>query len=405
MDGIDSRLKNIQDATDNSNSNKRRCSLELRLIRFLLQLPNKPDLSSVQPQDICRFLVWCDKSGKTQVHRINCQYVGAFGIQECGCPCRLSAGTVQSLIQQLVDIFCLSGRGRSWDIRSTRGNPAMAPCVKQYGKSCKIEQAKAHVMQKQAKPLFLGKIKTISSYIDREISRTDISLREKFVLSRDQALFKLQFFAGDRASDMCNVLTQEIKKLSDGSGYVFNHTYGKSLRGDGKCNTFVIKKCEDITICPVEGLNKYYKWAKEKSVDLRLGYLFRPVSESGRVLDQQLGYTAIYERLKSYLTILGINEGETPHSLRHGFAVSMAVSGHTRSSQTSNESDIIPLITKHVGWSNESTANYYARTTQIKDASVTAQHAANLPKQTNAIEQQFKSLGDYQSLDAAFQCK
>lgn len=389
---------------NDSKTNKRRASLELRLSKFLSQLPNEPNISNVQPQDICRFLVWSDNSGKTQVHNIQCQYIGEFGIQECGCPCRLSAGTVQGVTQQLVDIFCLVGRGRSWDISTSCGNPATAPCIKQYAKTCKIEQAKAHVMQRQAKPLFLGKVKTISSYIDREICRKDISLREKFVLSRDQALFKLQFFAGDRASDMGNVLTQEIKHLPDKSGYVFNHTYGKSLRGDGKCNTFVIKKCEDVAVCPVRGLDKYFKWAKEKGVDLSLGYLFRPVSDCGRVLDQQFGYTAIYERLKSYLTTLGIYEGETPHSLRHGFAVSMVVSGQT-GSRKDKETDVVPLITKHVGWSSENTANYYARTTQIKDASITAVQVAELSAKSHDIEQTYQLFGDYHSLDPAFMSK
>lgn len=88
------------------------------------------------------------------------------------------------------------------------------------------------------------------------------------------------------------------KKLQDNSGFVLNHTYGKTLRGDGKSNTFVLKRSHDKTICPVVDLEKYYNWSKENKVDLSLGYLFRPVSESGRVLDQQLGYTAIHERLR-----------------------------------------------------------------------------------------------------------
>lgn len=105
-------------------------------------------------------------------------------------------------------------------------------------------------------------------YIEREFSRPDLSLREKFVLIRDQAIFKIQFFAVDSISDVCNILSQEVKKLQDNSGFVFNHTYGKTLRGYGKSNTFVLKRSHYKTICDVVGLEKCYNWSKENKVDL-----------------------------------------------------------------------------------------------------------------------------------------
>lgn len=56
-------------------------------------------------------------------------------------------------------------------------------------------------------------------------------------------MFKLQFFAGDRAPDISNILVQEVKEIPDKSGYVFSHTYSKTLRGgDGKSNIFIIKR-------------------------------------------------------------------------------------------------------------------------------------------------------------------
>lgn len=35
---------------------------------FLRALPEKMSLSSASPRDVCRFLVWKEKKGKTQVH-------------------------------------------------------------------------------------------------------------------------------------------------------------------------------------------------------------------------------------------------------------------------------------------------------------------------------------------------
>jgi hypothetical protein len=71
-------------------------------------------------------------------------------------------------------------------------------------------------------------------------------------LYRDQAWWKIQFFAGDRAGDLALVVAQEVKILTDGSGLVFQHTFGKTLRDSkGKSNSF------DIDICPVKGLIDY----------------------------------------------------------------------------------------------------------------------------------------------------
>lgn len=67
------------------------------------------------------------------------------------------------------------------------------------------------------------------------------------------------------------------------------HTFGKTLRGEkGKNNSFVIKRCEDLVVCPVKGLLDCFILAKKLKVDLSKGYLFRIVSENGRVLDKML---------------------------------------------------------------------------------------------------------------------
>lgn len=179
---------------------------------FLSQLPHSPDFTVMTPQDVCRFLVWSDQFGKTQVHAVSCPFLGRMGVLGCACPTRLAAGTIQNMIQQMTEILRTHGRSRSWDAQLKVGNPCLSMEVKNFIKQCKEEQAKSHVLPKQAKPIFLGKIKSMTMYIDREFSRPDLSLREKFVLIRDQAIFKIQFFAGDRISDVCNILSQEVRK-------------------------------------------------------------------------------------------------------------------------------------------------------------------------------------------------
>lgn len=120
-------------------------------------------------------------------------------------PKRLASGTVENLIHQLNNIFHEFGRGKTWDILRSKGNPTASPLVKEYLKLIREEQAKAHILPKQAKPIFLSKVKAIALFINRELDRCDLTLREKFVLIRDQAWIKVQFFAGDGAGDLYNV--------------------------------------------------------------------------------------------------------------------------------------------------------------------------------------------------------
>lgn len=52
-------------------------------------------------------------------------------------------------------------------------NPAASPLVKEYLNLIKEEQASAHVLPKQAKPIFLSKVRVIALFLDREWKRDD----------------------------------------------------------------------------------------------------------------------------------------------------------------------------------------------------------------------------------------
>ena len=62
-------------------------------------------------------------------------------------------------------------------------------------------------------------------------------------------------------------------------------------------------------VCPVDGIEYYFHGAKLYGIDLSAEYLFRPVIGSMKVLDDCMSYSAINERLKTYLSILGIDDG------------------------------------------------------------------------------------------------
>ena len=202
-------------------------------------------------------------------------------------------------------------------------------------------------------------------------------------------MLKLQFFAGDRASDVGHVLVQEIKVFSDGTDLVFNHTFGKTLKGDGKFNRFVIKRCDDQVVCPVGRIEHYFHDEKLYGIDLSAGYLFRPVMGSMKVLDDCMSYSAIYERLKTYLSILGIDDGETPHSMRAGCAVTLALTG---SVDTKGMMD-------HIGWLSKRSTDYYSRSSKLIDSGNVANALAKSVNNANAVEMNFKLNADFNNLN------
>lgn len=390
---IDERIGSL---TNGINYNqKRKESIRKAFSSFLKELPHKPCLLEVSPHDVVRFLVWKDKDGKTQIHDKSCSNLGKRGIMCCECPLRLASGSVENIVLHITDLFQSVGLGRVWNEAQNLGNPATSEIVKKYIKAVQEEQAKAHIVPKQAKPIFMNKLRSILDYIDRELKRTDLSLKEKFTLYRDQAMFKVQFFAGDRASDVAIILSQEVKKLDDNSGFVFNHTFGKTLRGSSnKCNTFVLKRCKDEIICPVHGLESYYAFTKKHGVSLKTGYLFRIVSEDGKVLEKPMSYSSIYERFKGYLLTLGIFDGETPHSMRAGCAILLA---HAENVDTKS-------VMNHIGWKSERMAHYYTRASTLKDSSLVANGLAKSALSVNqdSIQSFFESHSQYDDLNPAF---
>lgn len=133
---------------------------------------------SCTPNDIRRFLVWKDLKGKTKIHKIDCEKLGLKGDFDCGCPKRVASGTVENLTHQLNNFYEF-GRGKIWDVLLSKGNPAASPMGKEYLKLIREEQAKAHLLPKQAKPIFLSKVKAIALFINRELDRCDLTLKEK----------------------------------------------------------------------------------------------------------------------------------------------------------------------------------------------------------------------------------
>ncbi|KXJ06330.1 Protein LIGHT-DEPENDENT SHORT HYPOCOTYLS 5 [Exaiptasia diaphana] len=331
---------------------KQKDSLRRELCSFLAGLPGQVSLVTVTPRDLCRFLVYKDKDGKTQVHRNSCGYLGQRGRFECGCPMRLSYKTVDSYIGKLRSIFHSLGRDGEWDRRLGLGNPASDKLVKDFLRLVTAEQLQARVTPKQATPFFVDKLVKLAGYIQRELERVKDPV-QRFILARDQAYFKTMFFSGDRGGDLGQVKVPEILRFPNDDGFLFNHVWGKTLR-DGDQNVFGIRRNPQTVICPISGIEQYLEVARQLKVDLTRGFLFRPTTPQGTIQDLPLSSSTAEARLKVYLKDMGEDGGETLHGFRAGCAITLALKG----------ADIAEIM-DHVGWSRRHTAHYYLQLAKV----------------------------------------
>ena len=105
LDEIDTRLNQLWNFDQATGYSKQKDSLQKELQNFLSGLLGKLSLAIVSPRDLCPFLAFEDRGGKTQVHRNGCAFLGQRGTHSCRCPVRLSYKTVDSYIGKLRSIF------------------------------------------------------------------------------------------------------------------------------------------------------------------------------------------------------------------------------------------------------------------------------------------------------------
>ena len=88
-------------------------------------------------------------------------------------------------------------------------------------------------MPSQAVPLFFVKFSKLISFLRRSIEAgAHLSVVDKYVLVTDATFFAVDFFTGDRASDLGRLLANQVFRLKDRKGfllkvapYSFNNIY------------------------------------------------------------------------------------------------------------------------------------------------------------------------------------
>ena len=353
---IDARLKQLFDYGQATSYSKQKDALKKELERFLSALPGHVTLTTATPRDVCRFLVYKDRHGKTQVHSNNCPFLGQRGKHQCGCPLRLAYTTVDSYIGKLRAIFQSVGRDGEWDKRLSLGNPAAAPLVKLYLKVVTAEQLQARVTPKQATPFFVSKLTQLAEHLQTALHNAKTNL-DRFILARDYAYFTTTFFSGDRPGDLGQLKVPGILRFPNDDGFLFNHVWGKTLR-DGDQNVFGIRRNPHTVICPISAIERYIEVARQMGVDLTRGFLFRPTTPSKGIQDSPFTSSAAEARLKVYLQQMNADAGETLHGFRSGCAITLALTGADLSE-----------IMDHVGWNRRHTALYYLQLAKVLNPS------------------------------------
>ena len=210
--------------------------------------------------------------------------------------------------------------------------------------------------------------------------------------------FCLDFYSGDRASDLGRVYTKGVLLLPGEQGLLFHHKFGKTLRGKDS-NIFAVKKCpHDSIVCPVVNLSTYVKLADLMNIKLREGFLFRATDSRGRVSTKPFVGSTVANCLRLHLTTLNLHEGETMHSFRSGCSITVPFLGASDD-----------RVARHVGWKSVQTARYYSQVPKVMDlslpASLLAQGSAkgkdNIPH-AESLGAEFRARNDLERLPLAF---
>ena len=244
---INERKRELNQRVRSTPYSRQKSSLENELSAFLRKSTPSKDIITATPDDVIHFLIWKDSFGKTIVHKDNCPHFGDKKKSSCSCPRRLAFSTVDSMIGKLRSIFAQMGRTLDDASLPGYGNPAASIKVKLYLTSMREEQLCARSLPSQAQPFFLQDLIVLSEEIVKRLSRKSNTPTQLFVYTRDQAFFKIQFFAGDRAGDLGRTKTMGLLFSPNKDILLFNHTLTKSLR-DGTTNMFALKRNSTLSI-------------------------------------------------------------------------------------------------------------------------------------------------------------
>ena len=277
------------------------------------------------------------------VHSLSCSKRG------CSCPKRLAVGSVDSTLGRLRAIFNKLGRAND-------SNPVAHSLVKDYLRFTREERAGLANTSSQAVPLFFGKFQQLIAHL-RDLCSGSVSLSSagKYALVRDATFFIVDFFTGDRASDLGRLQSCNVFRLKDREGFLLRFTLTKTLR-KGPPRSLALIKFAHSDVCPVAWIQYYISVCQCLKVPLGQGYFFRTAERSGSIGSKPFTGSAVNNRLRKHLSEAELYAGETPHSFRVGLSTTFRLLG------CSSED-----VAHYLGWKSGEVAKRYM---QGSDATV-----------------------------------
>ena len=150
------------------------------------------------------------------------------------------------------------------------------------------------------------------------------SVFEILTIMEFMSIFAYAYQAAKRGDDATVLLSAKIYRIPNTKGYLFNVTWGKTLR-DGSTHVFgLMCSCkEDPVLCAICIIEDYVHYAKEQlRWEFDHGRLFPPiklVNEGGKKVIKRMKYKMetyqISDALKFYMNEAGNYEGETSRDL------------------------------------------------------------------------------------------
>ncbi|CAC5394779.1 unnamed protein product [Mytilus coruscus] len=378
LNKINNRISQLDALLDSASYSKQKCSLKNEMEKFFIFLDSRKNINNASPEDIRKFLIFKEKGGKTQLHVTNCPLRTKHGLQVCKCPRTLASTSIDSLLGKIRALFRDEGRSGEWNPMLLTGNPAASHLLKKHLQVINQEQANASISVKQATPLMFSKLGKLCRHLSYRVS-VEVDPISKCLYARDMAYFSILCHSGSRGGDLGLLTADKCFQIPDSDGIFVSQTAGQVATLDNPRN-FIVLPSKDSDICPVKNFKKYITNAKELSITLTEGYVFRIQDKGSRkIVNEPVTSSCMTERLKLHLNVLKLYEGETSHSSRRGCAITLRMLG------VNDEA-----INQHVGWGTKHMVDHYANVGKLISpkgpASVLSQAAENLDKGNSSFD-------------------
>ena len=211
------------------------------------------------------------------------------------------------------------------------------------------------VTPKQAVPLFFtnSKFKSLIGHLrKKKAASASLSLVGKYILVRDAAFFVVDNFSGDRASDLGRLSCNQVFRLKDREGFLIRLSLTKTVHRKSP-REFVLVPFRDPDVCPVLWLDYYVRACQALGISLSGGYFFRASDRGEQVGERPFLGSAVYNRLRVYLSEAKLCSGKTPHSFRFGLSNTLSVLGCSPEE-----------VAQYLLWKSSDIARHYARFSQ-----------------------------------------